>query len=121
MPESADRLHRPMADPARPTGVAALSAGASSLSAGANPLSAGANALIVRAVSLALVASLAGCAYAPGFHLGRSAVPEMSAAEREAEAIKPTPISWQLVRALEATGAAKLAEIPQDAPREYRI
>jgi len=107
-----------MADPARAPGAARLSAGASRLSAGASRLSARAAA---RLVALALAASLTGCAYAPGFWVGRSGVPEKSAAEREAEAIVPTPISWQLVRELEAAGSVRLAELPQDKPGAYRI
>ena len=103
-----------MADPARPTGPAALSAGA-------NVLSAGANRLFARLVSLALVAALGGCAYAPGFWLGHSGAPEKSAAEREAEAIAPTPISWQLVRELEAASTTRVAQLPQESPRAYRI
>lgn len=68
-----------------------------------------------------LLASLAGCAYAPGFWLGRSGLPEKSAAEREAEAVTPVPISWQLVRELEAAQAGKAVELPAGEPRPYRI
>src|SRR5690606_20294667 len=70
----------------------------------------------------ALLASLlAGCAYAPGMFLGRSGLPERSAAEIEAEAVTPTAISWQLVKQLQAADVHAVTKLPQLVPGEYRI
>ena len=68
-----------------------------------------------------LAAALSSCAYAPGMYLGRSGLPERSAAEIEAEAVVPTPIDWALVRHLEAARTHVAEPLPQDAPSEYRI
>ncbi|NLD70017.1 MAG: hypothetical protein GX644_14530, partial [Limnobacter sp.] len=68
-----------------------------------------------------LAAALSSCAYAPGMYLGRSGLPERSAAEIEAEAVVPTPIDWALVRNFEAARTHVAEPLPQDAPSEYRI
>jgi polysaccharide export outer membrane protein len=76
----------------------------------------------IRFLAPALLSVLmAGCAYAPGMYLGRSNLPERSAAEVEAEAVTPTPLSWQLVRSLEAADVQTVPALPQGQPSEYRI
>lgn len=76
---------------------------------------------LLRAAPLLAAAFIGGCAYAPGFWLGRSSIAEQSEAERQAAAVRPQIIDWALVRAFESAEAADTARIPVGTEAAYRI
>jgi len=67
------------------------------------------------AAAVTLAAVLAGCAWAPGFWLGRPP-PERSAAQREADAVVPVAIDWGLIHELDATARAPVPQVPPARP-----
>ncbi len=72
------------------------------------------------AAAVTLAAVLAGCAWAPGFWLGRPP-PERSAAQREADSVVPVIIDWGLIHELDATARAPVPQVPTGEAAAYRI
>ncbi|MCZ2415178.1 MAG: hypothetical protein LC136_13090, partial [Burkholderiales bacterium] len=72
------------------------------------------------AAAVAFAAVLAGCAWAPGFWLGRPP-PERSAAQREADSVVPVAIDWGLIHELDATARAPVPQVPTGDAAAYRI
>lgn len=77
--------------------------------------------MTARALVTALTMAIGGCAWAPGFFLGRTSVPERTEAQREAEAVKPIVIDWALIREFDAIAPAAAAPVPSGEAQPYRI
>jgi polysaccharide export outer membrane protein len=74
-----------------------------------------------RSVAAAVfVTTLAGCAWAPGLWLGRSA-PERSATQREADTVTPVAIDWGLIHEMDATARTPVPQVPTAEAGAYRI